>query len=297
MMLKGITFTASLFAVALLSGCAGKPYQPTQAPDQSIASTIFRDGSVPLIDNKLRDTPKGGADSYVGSDMGALFGLVGMIGSTPNPAGMISALANSTEAGGPVQARPLLFGYLPVDGNEAKLSGATGMRDVLGRALEKLADANGGSVTHRLDTSVGDKKLDGWAVTIPRLGCPESNPCAMRSYLTVTSHVGRMPPALVSQKTGYRKLMAETQSPVVAEGASQPTAWRLLQQNETNYSQAVFVQQGMDSDDLRPLYQALSEQLNDAFYLFLPPEQEYGLPQNYPYMLNAGEVLKFESRG
>lgn len=289
----------------VLQGCASlsAPYQHTNDDDHSLARNIVDSNS--SRDINFREAEDGTqAPYYPGGGLGTLL-AIGMAanGAIDPVQGLSPALSAAASYAtfkpdeSSIETKPLVFGFFPWNQGDDAHAGGRQFMAYLDHSLETMAVELGGRVEPVFSTVTDDHTLNTWKFVAPEHGCSIDNACVVRAYFTANTAEGLYPAEWVLDlaRKDYESMALELGSPNYFEPESPATAWKLVNNGGSNYSQVQFLRENMEDDpSLLPLYKSLSNHLPRTFALYLPPDQRHGINLGYPVMLHDGEELLFE---
>jgi hypothetical protein len=295
----------TIIAVAVcgtLQGCAATPYQYQSDPELSTPANIIEDQSS-LMPLDVGDGNNGSAPKYHRGSLGTLFNIglaaTGAVKPIPGISPALSAVAYynaGVDSDTPIHKQPLVFGYWPYSDGDNDHTGGARFMGYVDEAVNAMANEANGSAQLITNDMLGDVKVNAWKVVADGLGCTEDRACVLSVNIVGTSFNGYQPADWFLEHADYTSMVAEVDSPVVAEGATHATAWGTVNNGGKNRSQFMFLQDDMKKQGgMDELYSAISKHLPSGIFLYVPPEKNFGIDSESPYMVHEGEAVKFQS--
>lgn len=187
---------------------------------------------------------------------------------------------------------PLLFASIPYAAGGDRQSA---INDYMGIVKDSLIDTVGaeGSVSSLPVSTLGYMSYTGYSFTSEKLGCQVADQCIVRLALTIPranestiagEWVNRQAFESISSNH-HRDLFKIKDAPY----------YSAVELNSIDTLSQVLFLSSNESFDYEAAYNKLSENLPGTFYIYLPPETDYGITTPYPYMLNKGKRLLFQT--
>lgn len=187
---------------------------------------------------------------------------------------------------------PLLFASIPYASGGDRQSAIDDYINIVKDALMRTVGSDG-SVSSLPVSALGYMSYTGFQFTSTKLGCSASDNCILRLALTIPYAGDSTIAGEWVDKNDFEALATKLDRKLVRiEGADYYSAIELI--SIETLSQALFITSSK-SFDYERAYQELSSNLPGTFYIYLPPETDYGITTAYPYMLNKGDRVLFET--
>lgn len=288
---RSVLSVAVAFVAAGMGGCASYS-QETLEPEYSVpANLMFDYGST----NRrwINDADDGTQAHYNRGSRLNLLALALMASSNNwTDAFESTAVITAMKPDSPDynHRHPMLFASIPYRAGGDDESAATEYLEIIEDALRKsVADTVEPLEVENYSTAY----YTGFPFTSRALGCSEQSKCILKATLNMWNWEEDNVAGQWVDKQAFEKIAFDRGDDLVKLPEA-PYYSAVETVSLSSLSQVRFISQDEDFD-YEGAYKKLSEALPGTFYIYLPPEEAYGINTAYPYMLNAGEKKLFET--
>jgi len=290
---KKIQALSAVLITSLIQGCATFG-QNTIDHEDSVAKNILYTYAM-VYDSDVADGPNG-TDAHYSRTRSSLFDIMsmGLILSSDNLSELGSSLSVSHALRPGEYANqhqhPLLFASIPYQKDDTEES-------AVNRYFEIIEDSVNNAFPYataikRMPSGYFDSMyFTAWQVIDSNIGCDDVNTCVLRATITPYGVSGTTVASEWVDKQAFESLL-EDDIPYKVEEAPYYSAIELWSRGP--YSELLWIASNEDFDH-EEAYQKVSQSLPGTFYIYLPPEEDFGIKTSYPYMLNSGSKILFKT--
>ena len=290
---KTIQTLSAVLITSLLQGC-GTFGQNTIDHEDSIPKNILYTYAQ-VLDSQVADGQHG-TDAYYSETKSSLFDIVsmGLILSSDNLSELGSSLSVSHALRPGSYANqhqhPLLFGSIPYRINDTEEAAAERYMEIIDNSV-RSAYPNAAAINRMPSGYFDSMYYTAWQVIDSNIGCDAVNTCVLRATINPYGANGTLVASEWVDRQAFESLLVED-LPYKVEEAPYYSAIELWSRG--SYSELLWITSN-DDFDLEAAYQTVSRSLPGTFYIYLPPEDDFGIKTSYPYMLNSGNKLLFKT--
>ena len=187
---------------------------------------------------------------------------------------------------------PLLFASIPYAAGGNRQSA---INDYINIVKDSLIDTVGveGSVSSLPVSTLGYMSYTGFSFTSEKLGCKVADQCIVRLALTIPRANESTIAGEWVNKQDFEAIAVEQHRDLFK--SKDAMYYSAVELNSIDTLSQVLFLSSNESFDYESAYNKLSQSLPGTFYIYLPPEVDYGITTPYPYMLNKGKRLLFQT--
>ena len=292
---KKLQVLSAVLLTGLLQGCSMHT-QKSYNPDYSLPSNLMKDYAF-VSQHDVGDAEDGTLATYDRTES-TIFDVLSFATLMTS-----SNLSDVAESASVIQAmkpnkpkhrhkHPLLFASIPYAAGGDRQSAINDYINIVKDSLLKTVGADG-SVSSLPVSTLGYMSYTGFSFTSEKLGCQVADQCIVRLALTIPRANESTIAGEWVNKQDFESIAKKQHRDLFK--LKDAAYYSAVELNSIDTLSQVLFLSSSESFDHESAYKKLSQNLPGTFYIYLPPETDYGITTPYPYMLNKGKHLLFQT--
>lgn len=288
---KRAALLTTCIATGFFQGCATFGQNKIDHEDSIPKNILYTYAMV--YDSDVADGPNG-TDAYYSRTRSSLFDIMSM--------GLILSSGNLSELGSSLSVshalrpsdysnqhqHPLLFASIPYQKNDTEESAANRYFEIIENSVSD-AFPNATEIIRMPSGYFDSMYYTAWQVVDSNIGCDTVSTCILRATINPYGVSGTTVASEWVDRQAFESLL-DGKPPYKVKEAPYYSAIELWSRG--SYSEVLWIASNKDFD-YEGAYRSISRSLPGTFYIYIPPEEEFGIDTDYPYMLNSGNEMLF----